>query len=1029
MKQLPSKIILFGFCLPTLKHVFKQKNHLFLVFFIALSLTFSHKTFAQGEGNIWYFGSNAGLDFNGGPPVALTDGALSTTEGCASISNSAGSLLFYTDGIRVWNRNHLIMPNGTGLFGDPSSTQSGIIVPKPGSNNIYYVFTVAATGGSAGLCYSEVDMNLDGGLGDVTAVKNIALATPVTEKITAVKKANGIDFWVIAHDFSTTAFLVYSITNAGVNNTPVISNAGSVDNLYGIGYLKASTDGSRLVQAIDFINIVDVLNFNNLSGVVTSDFSFSPPFNGSGGAYGVEFSPDRQRLYVGVEGSLNIYQYNLSLGTPSAIIDSETLIGTCSSGFTTGALQIAPDGKIYIAKLIDQSLACISNPNALGNACGFVDNAIDLIVLNTGFGLPNFIQTIFQTPSIVSNNLCIGDTTYFSLSSSAAIDSVRWNFNDPASGILNSSTLLSPDHIFFGLGTYDVSAITYSGPVIDTLTISVTIQSLPNVSLGNDTLLCLGTTLTLNPGAGYSSYIWQDSSTNQTFQVSSSGNYFVSVLNYCGTSTDTIQISQLPNPVVTVNSATICAGQEATLTANGATTYSWNTGSTQNSFVISPTSTTNYSVIGTDSNGCQDTVVSTVTVNPLPICNAGSDLSICSGTSIQMNASGGGTYSWSPTIGLSNSGISNPVSSAITSTTYTITVTDANNCTDSDEVILTVNSTPIANFSSSMFCFNDSTSFNDLSVDGGINWSWNFGDGNNSNEENPIHRYNSVGDFLVTLISTGIGGCNSSISIPLTIYPLPATPAATSNSPVCVGDTISLLASAVDSISYFWSGPNNFADVIQNSTIFDATESMAGKYSVFVSDNNTGCKSDSSSTILLINSSPSIPDVTTTKQLCYGDTLKLATNSLAFGYLWKGPNSFSSTLQNPIILNANDSIVGIFTLIVSNSNSCTSQDTISVFIDCDNITEIVVPNVFTPNGDGENQLFKIDNAANLKEIQVDIYDRWGLKVYSWNTLDDAWDGKTRSGLECPDGTYYYLINASTWPGKTITQKGYFSLFR
>jgi len=847
MEKLPSKIILFFCCLPSLKYAFKQNSHLFLIFFIALSLPFSHKTFAQGEANIWYFGNNAGLDFNGGPPIALTNGSLSTGEGCASISNSVGSLLFYTDGITVWNRNHFAMPNGTGLLGDPSATQSGIIVPKPGSQNVYYVFTVAATGFSDGLRYSEVDMNLDGGLGDVTEVKNIALATPVTEKITAVKKANGIDFWVIAHDFSTTAFLVYSITSAGVNNTPVISNAGSVDNLYGIGYLKASTDGSRLVQAIDFINIVDVLNFNNLSGVVTSDFSFSPPSNGIGGAYGVEFSPDRQRLYVGVEGTTNIYQYNLSLGTPSAIINSETIIGTCSSCLTIGALQIAPDGKIYIAKLIDQSLACISNPDALGNACGFVDNAIDLTVLNSGFGLPNFIQTIFQAPSIISNNLCFGDTTFFSLSSVTEIDSVRWNFNDPASGILNSSTLLSPYHIFSDPGTYNVSAIINSGTLVDTLTIITTILSLPNFSFGNDTSFCFGTTLTLNPGAGYSSYIWQDSSTNQTFTVSGSGNYFVSVQNNCGTSSDTIQISQLPNPVINVNLPTICIGQEATLTASGAATYSWINGPTQSSYVVSPTSTTSYFVIGADSNGCTDTVVSIVTV-----------------------------------------------------------------------------------------------------------------------------------------------------------YPLPAAPLASSNSPICAGDTISLSASDSNNTSYFWFGPNSFTSTTKNATIFDATESMSGVYSLFVKDNSTGCISDTSTTSFLVNNGPSITDLSATRQLCKKDTLQLSTSTIAASYLWIGPNSFSSTLQNPIILNANDSIVGIFTLIVSNSNSCTSQDTISV---------------------------KINNVADLKEIQVDIYDRWGLKVYSWNKLNDAWDGKTRSGLECPDGTYFYLINASTLRGKTISQKGYLSLFR
>jgi gliding motility-associated-like protein len=872
MKKLRTEIIFFGFCLPTLKYAFKQKSNLFLVFFIVLSLTFSHKTFAQGEGNIWYFGINAGIDFNSGTPVALTNGALSTNEGCATISNSAGSLLFYTDGIIVWNRDHLAMPNGTGLLGDPSATQSGIIVPKPGSPNVYYVFTVAATGGPDGLRYSEVDMTLDGGLGDVTAVKNIPLATFVTEKITVVKQVNGIDFWVIAHDFSTNAFFVYSVTSTGVNSTPVISNAGSLDSFAGVGYLKASSDGSKLVQALYYVGIVDVLDFNATTGVVTLDFTFTPPFIE---VYGVEFSPDGTKLYVSGVAIDFIYQYDMSLINSAAIIASETNIGTSIADSSLySAMQIAPDGKIYIAKFGEQSLACINNPNALGNASGFVENSVSLLSSLCQYGLPNFIQSFFLVPSITNNNLCFGDSTYFTLSSTASIDSVRWNFNDPASGILNSSPLLFPYHIFSAPGTYNVSVIINSGTLVDTLTITTIILSLPNVSLGSDTSFCFGTTLTLNPGAGYSSYIWQDSSTNQTFTVSSSGNYFVSVQNNCGTSSDTIQISQLPNPILTVNLPTICVGQEATLTASGATTYSWINGPTQSSFVVSPTSTTSYFVVGTDSNGCIDTVVSIVTV-----------------------------------------------------------------------------------------------------------------------------------------------------------YPLPATPLATSNSPICAGDTISLLASDANNISYFWFGPNSFTSTTKNTTIFDATATMSGVYSLFVKDNNTGCRSDTSTISFLVNSGPSITDLSATRQLCKKDTLQLSTSTIAASYLWNGPYSFSSTLQNPIILNANDSIVGIFTLIVSNSNSCTSQDTISVFIDCDNITEIVVPNVFTPNGDGENQLFKINNAADLKDIQVDIYDRWGLKVYSWNKLNDAWDGKTRSGLECPDGTYFYLINASTLRGKALTQKGYLSLFR
>jgi hypothetical protein len=105
---------------------------------------------AQKEGNVWYFGENAGLDFNSGSPVALTDGMLNTDEGCASICDANGSLLFYTDGMTVYNRNHGIMPNGTGLLGHSSSTQSAIIVKKPMSNNLYYIFTVDYIGNTNG---------------------------------------------------------------------------------------------------------------------------------------------------------------------------------------------------------------------------------------------------------------------------------------------------------------------------------------------------------------------------------------------------------------------------------------------------------------------------------------------------------------------------------------------------------------------------------------------------------------------------------------------------------------------------------------------------------------------------------------------------------------------------------------------------------------------------------------------------------------------------------------------------------------
>ena len=114
-------------------------------------LMVSFSLFSQGEAANWFFGNGAGLTFDLNTetvtPTNVAATTINTTEGCSSISDSAGNLLFYTDGRNVWDKNHQIMPNAnynnrTGLFGDPSSTSSGLIIPRPGNPNNYYVFTV-----------------------------------------------------------------------------------------------------------------------------------------------------------------------------------------------------------------------------------------------------------------------------------------------------------------------------------------------------------------------------------------------------------------------------------------------------------------------------------------------------------------------------------------------------------------------------------------------------------------------------------------------------------------------------------------------------------------------------------------------------------------------------------------------------------------------------------------------------------------------------------------------------------------------
>jgi len=519
---------------------------------------------AQVQTNQWRFGVNESIDFNTGVPVSLSGSILNTTEGSASIADDAGNLLFYTDGITVWNQNNNGMVNGFGLFGGYSSSQSALIVPMPLSDSLYYIFTTGEQL-AYGLYYSIVDMSLQGGLGEVI-VKNVLLDNQSCEKITAICHANGQDKWIVAHDWGNNTFQAYLLSDAGVDATPVTSSTGQTmtgNSGNTIGYLKGSPDGSKLALAVWTDNFFEMFDFDKSTGIVSHNILLASYNQASSGAYGVEFSPDGTRLYGTVITPGYLYQWDLTAGSDSLIQASKTLAGTASVNFN-GALQLATDGKIYMAQYNSSWLGVINDPNVLGAGCNFDDTGFQLLFGMNGIGLPNmyYCSAFSLFPQV--ENICLGDSTHLFIYNSNADSLVSWDFGDPASGAANTDTGASVHHVFTATDSFLVTLIQYLyGGTADTIYINVLISTLPVIALGNDTTVCIGDTLTLDAGNAGAGYSWSNGSTAQTIAVTDSGTYSVIVSNAGCKNTGSINVSfidcsQLPHPGLFVPDPTIC---------------------------------------------------------------------------------------------------------------------------------------------------------------------------------------------------------------------------------------------------------------------------------------------------------------------------------------------------------------------------------------------------------------------------------------------------------------------------------------
>lgn len=994
---------------------------------------------AQQESNHWYFGVQAGIDFSSGSPVSVSGGQTQQWEGVGSISDANGNFLFYTDGVSVWDKNHDVMPNGNGLDGDYSSTQSALVVPQPGNPGIFYVFTVDNEAGPDGFRYSTVDMALNSGLGDVVD-KNVLVYTPTTEKIGAVKHKNDEDIWIVTHEWNSNNFRSYLLSSSGLSSNPVTSSAGSIisGNMGNtIGYLKFNPQRCKMVCAIFSSLFFELYDFDDETGIVSNALTFPANYDR---VYGMEFSPDGTKLYTATNGDpSNIWQYDITSGTVSGILATEYLVGSYSGLYSLGALQLGPDNKIYCGRNGQPYLDVINNPNGSGSACDHISNGFALTSGTSQLGLPTFFESFFYTSdTLVSQINCLNTPSEFEIPGAGATY-VQWNFGDPISGNDDTTSGYSVQHLFSDTGDYEITAYLTFVCYLDTLTQNIHVSDLsPSIDLGNDSSICQGESLVLNAYYSGSSYLWQDGSTDSTLQAIASGLYYVTVTNSCGSDIDSINIIVDPLPSFTLGVDTaVCTGTTLLLSASVPNaSYLWQDGSSSSSFLVNQPGI--YWLQVTNNCGSiSDTIE--ITSQNLPSVNLGNDTVVCDLSPFVLSA-------FNPFCGyLWQDGSTNSTFQVNSSGLFYVTVT--NSCgSDQDSVEIEVISQPFVDFGPDSFlCVGGSIVLGVSDSNSNIQWQ----DGSTDS----IFTITQSGIYWVQL-SNQCGVASDTIEITSMDAPIVDLGP---DSTFCSASSFILDAANSNSI-YLWQ---------DGSSAPSYNASSSGLYWVIVT-NNCGIETDSIN--LNFIATPSV-NLGADFIVCDEDTALLDTNNPGAQFLWQDGSTqqtftvnkggtywvtvqFNSLckasdtisvayLKTPSVDLGNDTTVcfGEATLTLSSiyedssyyftwqdgshssnlvadqsgiyaltaSNFCGSdQDTIEVkYVDCS--CDLFVPNAFSPNGDGINDFFHPIYLCPVNEYDLEIFDRWGELTFQTNDIEQKWDG-TYNGESCELDVYVYMIH-------------------
>lgn len=500
----------------------------------------------MAQSSFWYFGDNAGLNFQGSNVFSINDGEMHAVEGCITATNRDGQLLFYSNGEVLWNSQHDTMFNGADLLGSESSTQSSLAFPNSDQSQ-WLLVTLNGISINGTVNYSLIDMALDGGLGGVVSTqKNIPIDSgQLAEKLSGVVGTGNSDgsYWFVYHTIQPDTLKICRI-DPGLNviaHNALETGQSSVDQ---VGYSRFSQNGEyyAFIHRVDFIYTLTAYRFNSELGALSSQISVPLDLMD---CYGLEFSPNSRFLYI--TGALpiagqprTVLQLSFEEFDEQSIESSMITIGSQSNNiFANGAIALGPDRKIYKSSW-ENSIQIINEPNAEGVNCNWDTIGLSLGSNQALRGLPNSVSGMLFY-QIFYQNRCQYDSMKFNVYPNY-YDSIDWNFGDIASGSANLSSSNSPIHVFSDTGEFLVKAIVFDTLFVDTVELMVRVLPIPEAQLGNDTVICIGSEAVWEMDISLVDFLWSTGSDSNAILVNDSGWYRVTVSNSCGLVIDSVYV-------------------------------------------------------------------------------------------------------------------------------------------------------------------------------------------------------------------------------------------------------------------------------------------------------------------------------------------------------------------------------------------------------------------------------------------------------------------------------------------------------